>query len=49
MLAHSGLGFSNTNRSSEVYWITLKGAVLGAAGNSGAGYSHLRFDVIYRE
>ena len=32
----------NTNCSSEVLWRTLKGAVLGTAGSSGAGYSHLR-------
>ena len=42
MLAHSGPGFSNTNCSLEVHWRMLKGAVLGAAGSSGAGYSHLR-------
>ena len=42
MLAHSGPGFSNTNCSLEVHWRMLKGAVLGTAGSSGAGYSHLR-------
>ena len=42
MLAHSGPGLSNTNCSSEVHWRKTKGAVLGTAGNSGAGYSHLR-------
>ena len=42
MLAHSGPGLSNTNCSSDVHWRTLEGAVLGTAGNSGAGYSHLR-------
>ena len=42
MLAHSGPGFSNTNCSLEVHWRMLKGAVLGNAGSSGAGYIHLR-------
>ena len=42
MLAHSGPGFSNTNCSLEVHWRILKGAVLGTAGSSGAGYSHLQ-------
>ena len=42
MLAHSGPGLSNTNCSSEVHWRVMKGAVLGAAGSSGAGYSLLR-------
>ena len=42
MLAHSGLGCSNTNCSSEVHWRTLKGAVLGTAGKAGGGYSQLR-------
>jgi len=42
MLAHAGPGFSNTNGSLEAHWRMLKGAVLGTAGSSGAGYSHLR-------
>ena len=41
ILANSGPGFSNTNCSSEVHWRMLKGDVLGTAGSSGAGYSHL--------
>ena len=47
-MRYSGLGFLNTNGSSEVYWRTLKGAVLGSAGKSGAGiagYNQLRTQI----
>ena len=42
MLAHSGPGLLNTNCSLEAHWRKTKAAVLGAAGSSGAGYSHQR-------